>query len=74
LVEEEDGAEGLVLGGGGDVAFDGKVTEKGFDLGNAHVLGMTLVVKQNVTPNPLNVGFFCTIRVVFEPNSVSDLL
>jgi hypothetical protein len=68
LIQKEEGAEGLVLGGGGDVVHDGEVAQEGFDFGNAHVLGMTLVMKQNVTSYPLNIGFFCTIGVVFEPN------
>jgi len=31
-VEEEDGGEGLVLGGGGDIFLDGQVSEEGFNL------------------------------------------
>jgi len=37
-VQEEDGAEGLILGGGGDAFLDGEVSEKGLDLGWAEVL------------------------------------
>ena len=35
-VEKEDGAEGLVLGRGGDVFVHSEVGEKGFDLWYAH--------------------------------------
>ena len=34
LVEEEEGAEGLILGGGGDVFLDGEVAEEGGDFGS----------------------------------------
>jgi hypothetical protein len=30
------------------------------------------VMQQNVTPNSLDAGFFCTIGVMFEPNWVFD--
>jgi hypothetical protein len=46
-VEEEEGAEGLVLGGGGDIVLHGQVSEKGFDLRCAHLGGMTFVVEKN---------------------------
>jgi hypothetical protein len=62
LIQKEQGSEGLVLGGGGDVVHDSEVAQEGFGFGNAHVLGMTLVVKQYVTSDPLNTGFLCTIR------------
>jgi hypothetical protein len=35
LVEEDEGVEGLALGGGGDVAFDGEVGEVVADFGSA---------------------------------------
>ncbi len=36
-VEEEEGREGLVLGGGGDVSFHGEVGEEGLDFGGAPI-------------------------------------
>ena len=62
------------MGGGGDVAFDGKMTEECFDFWNAHFLWVAFIVKQYVTPDPLDVGFFCTIRVMFQANLVANLL
>jgi len=38
VVGEEEGLEGLVLGGGGDVFVDGQVGEEGLDFGGAHIL------------------------------------
>ena len=57
-VEKEQRAKGLILRGGGDVAFDGQVREKRFHFRAAHVLGMALVMKQDVVPDPVHVGFF----------------
>jgi hypothetical protein len=66
LIQKEQGTQGLVLGG--DVFDDRKVAEESLNIGNTHILGVTLVMKQNVTFDPLNIGFFCTMSVVFEPN------
>ena len=41
-VEEEDGAEGLILGGCGDVPFGCEVGEEVADLGCAHFAGCCL--------------------------------
>jgi len=43
-VEEEKGAEGLGLGGGGDLFLDGQMGQKGGNFGRAHGFGVTLVV------------------------------
>jgi hypothetical protein len=73
-VEEEESAEGLVLGGGGNVVDRGEVGQKGFDFGDTHVLGMTLVVKEDVAANPLDVGFCCPLGIMLEPNGTTDLV
>ena len=39
-VEEDPGAGGLVLGGGGEPAADDEVVEEGFDVGGAKVGGV----------------------------------
>src|SRR5262249_7759517 len=43
-VEEEEGGERLVLGAGGDAAFEGEVAEELFDLGGAEVAGVSPAV------------------------------
>ena len=63
-VEEEEGGEGLVLGGGGDVAIDGKVGEESDDFGRAQVFGVLLVVEKDVTFGPVNVGVFGAAGVI----------
>jgi hypothetical protein len=45
MVEEDDGAEGLVLSGGGDFTVDGQVGEEGFDLLGAHGFWVAFVMK-----------------------------
>jgi len=45
-IEEEDGAESLILCGGGDVLFASKMDEEGLDFGGAHVLGWRLSWKR----------------------------
>ncbi len=38
VIQKEQGTEGLVLRGSGDLFCDGEVAEEGFDFGNAHAL------------------------------------
>lgn len=57
-VEEEDGAEGLILGGGGDVLFGGEVGDECLDLGRAHVFWVAFVVEEDVAFDPVLVGLF----------------
>jgi hypothetical protein len=62
------------LGGGGNFVLDGEMGEEGFDFGYAHVLGMAFVVKEDETPDPLDVGFFGLVGVVFEPEGFTDTI
>ena len=48
--------EGLVLGGWRDINH-GQVGEESFDLGNSHVFGVPLVMKEDETFDPGDVGF-----------------
>ncbi len=57
-VQKQQRAERLVLGRCGDVLLYSQVGEKGFDLNDTHLLGMALVVKEDVARNPGHVGFF----------------
>jgi hypothetical protein len=57
-VEKEQRAKGLILRGGGDVAFNGQVREERFHFRAAHVLRVALVVKEDKAPDPVHVGFF----------------
>jgi hypothetical protein len=54
-VEEDDGAEGLVLRGGGRVAVDGEVVQEGGDLGRAEGSGMAAAVEGDVGADPVEV-------------------
>lgn len=71
-VEEEDGAECLVLGGGGDVFFDGEVGDEGLDFGGAHVFGVAFVVEEDVAFDPVFVGLFGAVGVVFGADGGGD--
>jgi hypothetical protein len=46
-VEEQERAQRLVLGGGGNLALDGEGAEEARDLGGAHLGGMALVVEED---------------------------
>lgn len=49
----DDGGECLILGAGGDAAFDGEVGEKSFDLGAAHDVRVAEAVGRFVEANVL---------------------
>ena len=69
-VEEEDGTESLLLGGCGDIFFNGKMGEEGLDLFDSHVFGVSFVVEEDVAFDPFLVGLFGAEGVVFEADGV----
>lgn len=70
-VEEEDGAEGLVGGGDGYFTFVGEVGDEGADFGFAHVFGVAFAVKEDVAFDPVFVGLFGAVGVVFGTEGVA---
>ncbi len=74
MVQEEDGGEGLVLGGGGDVALGGKMGEEGLNVGCAHFGRVAFVAEEDEAANPVYVGFFGAVGVVFGAQGVADLV
>jgi len=52
-VEEQERAQRLALGGGGDLALDGEGAEEARDRGGAHVGGMALAVEEDVAADHL---------------------
>lgn len=71
-VKKEEGAEGLILGGGGDGAIDGEMTEEGGDLGFAHGAGMAFAVEEDEAANPIEIRLFGTDAVVFDAEVPAD--
>src|SRR3712207_6080183 len=57
-VEEDEGAEGLVLGGGRDPALHREVVQEGGRLWCAHFPGVTAIVKPDEATDPVEVRFF----------------
>ena len=64
LVEEENGAEGLVLGGRGGTAVDGEGVEEGGDLARTKLPRVAAVVKPDELADPVGVGFLGPCGVV----------
>jgi hypothetical protein len=74
LVQEGDGVESLVLGGGSDVFLDRKVGEEGFDLGLAHAGGVLELVEAYEAADPVQVDLLGAVGIVLEPESIPDLV
>jgi len=64
-VQEEDGAERLILGGSGDLFFDGEVGEEGFNLARSEVLGIAVRVERQEALEPEQVAPLGAERIVF---------
>ena len=69
-IQEQEGAEGLVLCRSGDVFRDSQVGEKSFDFSGAHLGRVTHVVEVNVTLDPADVGLLGAIEIVFEADGI----
>jgi hypothetical protein len=63
-VEEEEGAEGLILRGCGDVALDGEMSEETADVLFGELSRVTTVVEENVLADPAYVGLLGADAVV----------
>ena len=61
------------MGGRGDVFDPRQVGQKFGQFRLGHLQWMTLVVKQDKTPNPACVGFLGAGAEVFTPDGVSNL-
>ena len=64
FVHEHQGTEGLRLGTGCQVPFGGEVIEEGLRLSLSEFLRVTLVMKQNELPAPVDLAGGCTGAVV----------
>ena len=73
-VQEEQSAEGLILGGGRHVLCDGQMGEESFDLCATHLPGMLLVMKEDKAPDPVHVGLFGMDGVMLEPDDLTHLI
>jgi hypothetical protein len=48
--------------------------EKRFDFGAIHLFGMPLVMEEDVPFDPRNVALLSSIRVVLQPNAITNLV
>ncbi len=74
LVKEKQSAKGLILGGGGDAAIDGEVTEEGGNLRFAQLLGVAFAMEEDEATNPIEVSYLCADAVVFDAQMPTDTI
>jgi hypothetical protein len=67
-IEEEQGGEGLALGGGCDMLFDCEVGEEAVDLFGTHIARMFHVVESKEAPDPGEVSLFGADGIVTSPD------
>jgi hypothetical protein len=74
-VKEQQRTESLVLGGSGNLTLHRQVSEKGIDFFAAHLLGVSLVVKQDISTDPEKIRLLSLVGgVVLDPEGITDLL
>jgi len=71
-VQEQEGAEGLVLRRSGGVLVHGQVSEEGLDFRHSHFLRMAFAVEQDEAGGPAGVGLLGADGVVLEADGVTD--
>jgi len=54
--------------------LDCKVGNKSPDFGLAHLAWVAFVMKENVAADPIQVGLFCAVGVVFNAQCISNLI
>ena len=72
LVEEQEGAQGLVLGRGGDLPIDRERREELRDFRGAHLGGGALVVEDDETPDPGDVRLLSATAEVTGSQGLAD--
>jgi hypothetical protein len=73
VIQKEEGAKGLILGGGGHV-LQGQVVEKGFNFRGIHIAGVAHVVEADKADDPMEVSFFGAKGIMLAAQDQTDLV
>jgi hypothetical protein len=74
VIQEQHGAERLILGAGRDAPLHGQVRQERLDFRSPHFPGVSLVVKEDIAANPLDVGLFGANGVMQQPELLPNLV
>lgn len=74
LVEEQQGAQGLMMGRSRNASFIGQVRQKGADFGSSHIGGMAGLVKADIPSGPVHVDALGTQAIVLISEATSQLI
>ena len=53
---------------------NGEMRQEGLNLLGSHFVGMELIVKQDIAPNPITIRLFCATRIVLDADCIADLV
>jgi hypothetical protein len=70
-IQKEQGAQGLVLGGGGDLALHGEGRQERGDFGGAHLGRVALAVEEDVALDPVDVRLLGAAAVVADADGLA---
>ena len=62
------------MSGRGYILIFCEVGEKGFNLCGAHFGGVAFVVKEDIAPGPMSLGFFGAIGIMLQPDGIAKLI
>ena len=74
FVEEEEGIEGLILGGGGHFAVGSQVVEEGLHVLGVELVGMGGAVKADEAGDPADVGLLGVVAVLTASAGLPDVV
>lgn len=74
LVQKQNRRQRLVLRGRRNITAHRQITEKGLHFRRAHILWMSVLMKTNEAPDPLQIDSFGTNRIVSQSNLPSHLV
>ena len=72
LEKKKESAEGLILSGRGDVVIHGQMSKECRDLFLAHTIGVTLIMKDDESPDPIYVGSLGAKAVMLDAQMPAD--
>src|SRR5258706_3591568 len=73
-IQKNNGAEGLVVGGSRNGAFDSQIGNEILNFGSIHFQRVTLFVKKYKAFDPIDIALLCAIGIMFYAKDIAHLI
>jgi hypothetical protein len=74
FIEKNDGIQGLILGGCGDILLGGQMGEKGSYFRFSHFLRVAFMMKKDILENPANITFFGLVAIMSGADDIAHVI